>query len=281
MKRFLSVFAAFILVVMTAAFPASASSQPKFYLEGPSAAEVGDTIEVSLKLEGTYEASVIKVGVVFDPAAFTYVSYSNGDATAAFKDLGAVIMCELSDQGRAVSYGAVMISDPATESGTLIKIRFTVRSADVPNQKLTVDVGQFAYLPIGSTQATDIAFTKSDLSITLSGSAAANTPAPAVTETPEPAVTETPDPNVTDTPDPNVTDTPAPEVTATPNEPRRTEEVPISYETPAPTDNGGEKPNEPAKDPKIKNIIAFSIAGAAVLAAVIVLIVKSRKSSDE
>ncbi|MBO4384865.1 MAG: hypothetical protein J5854_05550 [Clostridia bacterium] len=276
MKRFLSVFAALILVVMTAASPALASSQPKFYLEGPSAANVGDAVEISLKLEGTYEASIINVKVRFDPAAFSFVSVTKGEA-ANNMDTNPTIE-GVQDH---VSFGAIFLTDPTTETGTLMTIKLSVRSADVPNQKITVDVDEFKLLPLTATVAEDVPFTKADLSIKLSGSsgaAATATPAPAVTDTPAPAVTDTPAPNVTDTPAPDVTEIPEEtEAPGTTEDVSPTETAPAAIETAAPTEAGGDTPNVPENKLKDYRFWWYVAGGVAVFAAAVILVLVLRK----
>lgn len=209
MKRFLTILLAAALLTMLAAVPASAETTPRFYLEGPSTARVGDTITLSLKVAGQYQAHTLEVRIYFDNTSVRFVNTVPGAIYPQIGNNGGFAISGVTTEGNAVSFGFIMPTDAMSGEGELIKMQFEVISTAAPRADFATEVLAFNYLPVGEINATPIAFTADNLSVTLSGGSGSGTTTPPIA-TPRPATTANPRPTSTPRPtaDPNSTPTP-------------------------------------------------------------------------
>lgn len=247
-KIFALVITAAMLLAM-AAIPASASQSgaPLFYLEGPSTAKAGSTINVTLLVKGEYMAHTLNLRVFFDNTSYRLVGKTFGDAYREAISDGGWGICELNMEHNAVSLGIMMISSPMSVQGELVKFDFEVLGTASPETEFQIIVEGFGYMPIGQSTATELAYNVSGLKVKVTGgTGSGTTPNPIVTPKPGGAIV-TPAPTVpganpgkTDNPNPPdgsdaPRDTRAPDSTTDPN-----------HTPPAPTE--AVQPTEPSGD---------------------------------
>lgn len=275
MKKVFSAVLCAVLLVSMFAFPALADGTPRFFLTGPASVDVGSEIEIVLNVEGEYQAHIINVLVEFDNASFSYVGKKNGDAYIEMAENGAVGTCELTMNGKAVSFAVMMLSDAASSEGELVKLRFKALSTAAEKTEFKAVVKDFSYMPVGSKNSTPIECTSSNLSVVVvggSGTTPTDKPIGKATDDPNPG--ESQDPNATDKPGPDISkNTPDPNATADPNatpDPNATDDPnpDISKQTTDPdaTNEPGSGDNEGRNDGWLKYLlIAVGGTAAAVL----------------
>lgn len=284
MKKVLAIFAAAAVLFALFAAPVYADRTPRFFLEGPSSVNVGDTFDVQLKIEGDFKASIMSVRVGFDPASLRYVSSETGPASFGIANDGLTV------EGNEYSYGAMLMMGTSSTEGVISTIKFEVLSTATTSIRLDVIVKEFELFDIvTSTQAEPIAHTADNLTITVnggSGTGPTQIPGPgSATEVPG----TTPNPiGPVGTPDP-AGNTEAPRDTKAPSDtddPQATPETNPGDQTtaepggnvPANTENSGE-PGERSGLGKIKPIL-FIVGGvlvAALIAVVVLVVVRSSK----
>ena len=283
MKRLISILLTSVLLFALLAVPAFASNTPRFFLTGPSSAKAGDTVKISVNIEGSYSAHIVNLKVGFDPGSFDYVSYSYGNVGNAFTASG-MAMCSKTADGKAVSYGALAASEAISAEGVIVELTFTVLGTAVSNPRFTITVEEFSYMPVGASNSNEISHTAEGLSMSVTGSSGGQGGGPTITPrpteqggavnplgTPEPAPTNNGSSRDNDnTPDPNRTQ---PAESGSPASASELPEVTEQAEnTPEPGSNRGMS--------KSMKTVFFAIVGvlAAVLILVIVLLVlRSRK----
>lgn len=316
MKKFFAIAAAALLLLTLVCAPVSASAPARFYLVGPSSAKVGDTIEVSLMLEGDFAASTMNLRVFFDNTSFRVTNKTLGSALTYAQSIGGFAMCDVNMSGNAVSVGLLMTGDPLTQGGELVKITLEVIGTASADVDFGVQVEEFTYLPLGQTIPENIGCTTEGIRISIQGgTGSGTTPMPINTPRPEgtnpPANVTNPPSNTAGpigpvaTPQPNGTEnsgaskqTSEPEVTPDPKASEvvadETEapvgdetEPPIADETEAPIDvtaepDGTAEPTDPARN---NNALKTGLiiggcalaAAAAALAGVMVYRKKNKK----
>lgn len=185
MKKIIALLAAAVLLLSIAAVPAAASGVPRFYLEGPASAKPGDRISVSLVVSGEYSAHIIEMCVFFDNTSFRYVNNTPGTVQEEAGSSGGLVLCDVKDNdANAVSFGAIMPTDPISATGVLVTLNFDVLNTASPNPAFTIGINKLSYMPIGAPE-TPIQYTSSDLSVSIQGgSGAGTTSAPHITPTP-------------------------------------------------------------------------------------------------
>lgn len=249
MRKFLAVITLTVMLLALIAAPVFGLSfnAPKFFLKGPANAKVGDTVKVSLNIEGEYAAHIINVTVNFDKTSFKYKGRTFGEAYSESVFLGGYGVCDVNKEGNGVGLGLMMLDEPATAEGVLVEISFEVLGTAASEANFTITVNQFASMPVGASEATGITCSVEKLTIKLSGGTGPvvtpipspgdhSTPAPTSVPTGDPRYTgdpgKTPDPNAT--PDPNGTES-APNVTPQPTQQNTGKETPA----PVTTDEAG------------------------------------------
>lgn len=301
MKKILSIAAAALLLLTLVCAPVSASAPARFYLVGPSSAKVGDTIEVSLMLEGEFAASTMNLRVFFDNTSFRVTNKTLGPALTNAQSIGGFAMCDVNMAGNAVSVGLLMTGDPLTEGGELVKITLEVIGTASADVDFGVQVEEFTYLPLGQTIPENIGCTTDGIRVSIQGgTGSGTTPMPINTPRPEgtnpPATVTNPPSNTSGpinpiaTPQPDGTEnsgaskqtqepegTPDPKATeSTANEtvpPAIDEtEAPVTDETEAPVDVTAEPeatmdPTEPARRDNNALKTGLIIGGCALAAA--------------
>ena len=310
MKRFFAIAAAALLLLSLVSFPASAGSAPaRFYLTGPSSASVGDTIDISLMLEGEFAANTLDLRVFFDNTSFKVKNTVIGDALRKAQSLGGFAMADVNMAGNAVSVGVMMITEPMTEPGELVKITLEVIGTASADVDFGVEIREFTYLPIGQTIAENIACSSEGIRISVSGgTGTGTTPIPEVT--PKPAGTNPPanvtyppdDPGKTGTPvgpiatqDPAATGNTIGKQTPNPGDPGVTpspdgSEAPAGDTTEPPSGEDGtpapgqsaepgatEAPSRANDQLKTGLIIGGSLLGAALAAIVVMSVIRSKR----
>lgn len=265
MKKTAFILAALLLLSLLV-FPASAEGKARFYLTGDTTAKVGDTVKVTLHIDGEFSAHIINVSVYFDNTSLRYVGKTYKDAYRAAAELGGFPISDINQDGNAIAVGLMMLTDPATEPGEFVEFTFEVISTASPEAPFSILVDQFAYMPIGSTQGDPIDFTVEGFTIRISGgSGTGTTPAPTERsgegrKTTSPIATPGPvNPTATTapgvTPDPNSgKTTDVPEGTTDPNAGRATEAPegtpdPNATGDPLRTPDPSESVPEPTRDP--------------------------------
>lgn len=247
MKRIFSIIIAAVLLLALAAMPASADRKPRFFLTGPASAGVGDTITVSLNIEGDFTANIFNIKVNFDPTALRYVSNTPGNASTG------TVMCDITYDGKAVSYGSMMASGATSTEGVLTAITFEVLSTAPSSTDLSITVSEFKFLDQNDFHATQLDCTADGLTIALSGgNPAGPTPVPQPGEhTTQPPYAPTQRPaDATPTPNPNTgtfptgTDEPAKDTDGPDN--NRT--APPELETDTPSGGETDQPGETESD---------------------------------
>jgi hypothetical protein len=242
MRKFLAVITLTVMLLALISAPVFGLSfnAPKFFLKGPASAKVGDTVKISLNVEGEYAAHIINLTVNFDKTSFKYKGRSFGEAYADSVYQGGYGVCDVNKEGDGVGFGLMMLDEPATAEGVLVEISFEVLSTAASEANFTITVDQFASMPVGATNATDIPCSVEKLNIKLTGGTG-----PVVTPVPGPGDHSTPAPTSVPTGDPHYTGNPG--TTAQPNatpDPNSTESAP--NETPQPTQqNTGKATPEP------------------------------------
>ena len=205
MKKFLAVLTVTVMLLALFAEPVFgfAYNAPKFYLTGPEAAKVGDTVKVSLCIEGEYEAHIINVTVYFDKTSFKYKGRSFGEAYTESVMTGGMGVCDIREDGEGVALGLMMYVDPATAQGVLVEISFEVLPTASSQGNFTISVGSFAYMPIGESNADEIVCATEGLTMKLTGGTgpeATPVPGPGEHSTPAPTAAPTGDPKYTGDP---------------------------------------------------------------------------------
>ena len=188
MKRIFTVLIAAAMLLALFAVPAAASGNARFTLTGPASARPGDTITVSLNVSGQYGAHALDMMIFFDNTSFRFKNCVNGSALDGLT--GAWPLSGLHKDGNAVSFGVLMLTDPLTVQGELLKITFEVLSSASSSPVFTIGVNKFSNIPVNGSE-TPIPYSASDLTISINGgSGSGTTPAPAVT--PKPVLTPIP-----------------------------------------------------------------------------------------
>ena len=237
MKKIALILAALMLLTF-AAIPASASGGARFYLTGDTSAKVGDTVKVTLHIDGEFAAHIINLSVFFDNTSLRYVGKKNKDAYNAAIGVGGYPLSSINPDGNAIAVGLMMLTDPATEPGEFIEFTFEVLSTASPEASFTILVDQFGYMPVGAVNSEPIPYTAEPFSIHITGSTGTGT-TPAPTSRPEATPKPTATPKPINTPGP--ANTPKPGETTGPantddNNTRRTEGT---EPTPAPGETAG------------------------------------------
>lgn len=205
MKKTIIAVLCAVLLASVCAFPVFASSVPHFFLKGPSSVNAGDELEIIVNVEGEYEAHLMNLRIEFDKNSFQYLGKKNGDAYNELVEEGAIGTCDITLDGKAVSFAVMMLTDPTSVEGELVKLKFKALSSagDKTGFKLIVD--EFGYMPVGQSNATDIECTASGLSVSVSGGSATTPTEPASSTPPigkpTPGPDETADPDKTQDPD--------------------------------------------------------------------------------
>lgn len=235
MKRILTALLAAALLLALVSFPAAAAGTARFTLSGPSTARPGDTITVTLSVQGQYSAHTLDLRVFFDNTSFRYKSQTNG---SALDQAGGMVISDINSEGNAVSLGVLMVMNPMTVQGELLKMTFEVLSTASPRPAFTIGVQKFSYLPVGDTVETPVTFTTSDLTVAISGGTGSGTTnPPSMTPTP----IQTPKPK---TPAP----TPKPKTPGPTGTPRPAATLPgTGHETDRPGGNTGTPGKETPK----------------------------------
>lgn len=311
MKRFIAMLA--VLLLVAAAVPAfAAPGSAKLTLTGPSSAKVGDTVTVALDVSGEYQAHTFNIRVVYDNTSFRYLSKKTGEAYDAAVSGGGYGLIEPALSGNAISVGFIMFTAPMSAEGRLVELSFEVLPTAAKEANFVVYVENFGYMPIGQTNDTPVSYTTQDCIVKLSGGSGVsttlhpqkspeptavsdNTPAPPDGSVP-PAVTRAPsgadttgDPGqigIIGTPDPNA-ETDKPGLTADPAEatelpdgvtdaPEGTGELPAGVtESPTGTEQAGDNPGARSAALKPGLIVGLSLLGAAIIALIILLVIRN------
>lgn len=237
MKKIALILAALMLLTF-AAIPASASGGARFYLTGDTSAKVGDTVKVTLHIDGEFAAHIINLSVFFDNTSLRYVGKKNKDAYNAAIGVGGILLSDINADGNAIAVGLMMLTDPATEPGEFIEFTFEVLSTASPEASFTILVDEFGYMPVGEVNSEPIPYTAEPFSIHITGGTGTGT-TPAPTSRPEATPKPTATPKAMNTPGP--ANTPKPGETTGPantddNNIRRTEGT---EPTPAPGETAG------------------------------------------
>lgn len=237
MKKIALILAALMLLTF-AAIPASASGGARFYLTGDTSAKVGDTVKVTLHIDGEFAAHIINLSVFFDNTSLRYVGKKNKDAYNAAIGVGGYPLSSINPDGNAIAVGLMMLTDPATEPGEFIEFTFEVLSTASPEASFTILVDEFEYMPVGAVNSEPIPYTAEPFSIHITGGTGTGT-TPAPTSRPEATPKPTATPKAMNTPGP--ANTPKPGETTGPantddNNTRRTEGT---EPTPAPGETAG------------------------------------------
>lgn len=194
LKRFI-VCLLCVLLVSAAAVSAFAAGTPRFYVEAPSSAKVGDTITVSVKLSGEYTAHLITLHFSYDPNSFEYVSHKRGEVLAAASEYGMAI-CEKAADRPVISVGVLYAGeDGLSAEGTIVEAKFKVLSTASGSPAFTLEVPEFGYMPLSATTSTPIQHTVENASVSISGGSGAaptNTPVPVPGQTTAPHATTAP-----------------------------------------------------------------------------------------
>ncbi|MBQ3849726.1 MAG: hypothetical protein II747_04665 [Clostridia bacterium] len=189
MKKIITTLVALAMLLTLAAVPASAARTPRFYIEGPSSAKVGDKIDVSVKVEGDYEAHTMNLRIFFDNTSLHFENRVYGEAYNKAIAQNGFGTCDVTKDGNAVSLGLMMLTEPTSVEGELVKITFEVRSTASPNIEISVQVVELGYMPVGQSHATDIESETTPLKISISGGTGTGT-TPVPIKTQKPANTE-------------------------------------------------------------------------------------------
>ena len=291
MKRYFSIFIAALLILAAAALPASADTPVRLYLTGPSSAEIGDSITVSLNLEGDYSANTLSVKVMFDNTTFRLSSIEQGDALRRMKSDGGYVICEELPEKNGVSLGVIMLITPTSETGLLVSLQFEVLSTASPSSEITVIVSEFEYAPLIG-EGSHVDHTSENMTVTITNGTGAGTtsiPGPASPTsvpgtTPDPGAKATSSPGNTDPAEPTQdvpsnTDPADPASTDDPDNPgsRASDtNAPSVTKAPGTTD----EPSSPGGLPKgaIRILVIIGCAcGAALLAVIVLVVVRANK----
>ena len=241
MKKICSLILAALLFTALLAFPALADGSARFRLTGPSSAGIGDTVEVTLNIEGEYEANLMNLSVHFDKDVFSYEGCTLGDAGKQFSNDGGPLTTGLTITGDEVSFAFMimkvtpsaegdMIPGTTSAQGEIATLKFKA-NAPAAEAVFSIEVSEFGFLDLGETISTEIERTSEGISVTVSGGAiVTEAPTTAPTEAPTTAPTTAPTAAPTDAPTAAPTDKPTPEPTDT------TKVTDAPDETPAPTD---------------------------------------------
>lgn len=244
MKKIALLLAALMLLALTA-IPASANGGVRFYLTGNTTAKVGDTVKVTLHIDGEFEAHIINVSIFFDNTSLRYVGKKNLEAYQAAVEAGGQPIVGMNQNGDAIALGIMMLTDPATEPGEFVELTFEVISTASSKAPFTILVDEFKYMPVGDTSGTPIPFTAEPFSITVTGGTGTGT-TPAPTErAPRTTNPAAPTPAVTIIPTQKAEEnTPAPGTTPDPGSVSKNTEVPSG--TPDPETGETKPPSETA-----------------------------------
>ncbi len=305
MKKIIAVVFCFVLLAALAATPCFAQNVTKFYIEGPSSVKTGDTFEISLIVEGSFEAHALNLRVFFDNTSFRYVSKTTGAAYEAARENGGICLCDINMGGNAVSVGIMMPIDPMTEDGELVKLKFEVLPTASSSVDFGIQIEEFTSIPVGTSQAVNLPCVTEGMVVNVQGGSGGgttpipvNTPKPAGTNPPHnttptpsgtqatpigpvntqpqgggketpPAVTE--DPGVTA--DPNVSEEPVPDVTepGADNSPE-----PVVTAEPSETEAPGRSDNKPNL-----TTILLGIAAAALVAVAVLCVIRAHRRNKE
>ncbi|MBR3382512.1 MAG: hypothetical protein IKG85_05690 [Clostridia bacterium] len=191
MRRIISVIAAALLLMGVFAVPAFADQYGRFYIEGPTTAKVGDTIEISVKLEGEFSVNTLNIRVFFDNTSFRFVDKTMGEAFTAAQSVGGFALCDINQDANAISLGIMMPTTAMTVPGELVRAKFQVIGTASSSTEFAVQVEEFASMPIGQTIAYNLNCSSSGLKVSITGGTGTgtteipvNTPRPEGTKAP-------------------------------------------------------------------------------------------------
>lgn len=299
MKKNLAVFAA-ALLILTLIFPVYAESE-----YGPGSAVIsisgadnvgpGDEFTLTAAIAGDYQIHAANISFLYDVNALEIVSgTANSAFTSAVASAGGLAMIDfftLAAEGR-IKVGLVMTTDALTGDYELFDVTFRVKDGVTEGTRVTVEVVQFGYMPVGTTTAADVRNSVIDGDITIAaqtpdGTAPAPTDADGEEPTPTPGtIVVTPNLDeiigMTPTPDAGNPDDSAP-ITVTTPDADASESAPVSDESGSSLPNLATKLPEASAAPQETGngntlLIVLICAAAAAAIGAVVFIITGRKN---
>ncbi|MBQ4429301.1 MAG: hypothetical protein II871_05960 [Clostridia bacterium] len=111
--------------------------------------EAGDTFDVTVNLDGDFEAHTLNFQLNYDSENFEFVSAQNGPVLTAASDLSALVVLDGETIPGSVRLGVLMPTDPLTENGVVFTATFKAKDdASVGVYDLTPVVVTFSNAPV-------------------------------------------------------------------------------------------------------------------------------------
>ncbi len=117
-----------------------APGQVGFYVEAPESVEPGEEFEVSVRIEGEYEAHGLNLQLNYDEANFEVLGTTRGDVLMQVIDLGGTQIIDHTTIAGSVRVGVMMPTDPFTAEGIIFTARFKA-SESIAN-------GSYGFIPV-------------------------------------------------------------------------------------------------------------------------------------
>ncbi|MBQ7060339.1 MAG: choice-of-anchor J domain-containing protein, partial [Clostridia bacterium] len=136
----------------------------EFYVEPfYTVSYIGDTVYVSVMVNGEFEAHTLNLQFNYDPAAFALSEIFEGTVLANVADNGGSYVLDTNTVPGSVRVGVIMPNDPFTEDGELFTVALTVTDDAVVGTEypLELEVTEFRNFPLGG-EPTDIPYFTQD-----------------------------------------------------------------------------------------------------------------------
>lgn len=173
MKRLFSLLTVLLLAALLIV-PAAASAEygsATLTLSDVDNVAPGESFEVTFSISGNYTVHGMNLSIEYDPTCMVLESVEMGDYLKALQSSGKIVVldCSTLSNSGMVKLGVICPTDPATGEGEALKMHFHVKDGVTVNQQVVLVVNEFIYLPLTTTQKTDVPFTTENSVITLRG----------------------------------------------------------------------------------------------------------------
>ncbi|MBR5949167.1 MAG: choice-of-anchor J domain-containing protein, partial [Clostridia bacterium] len=113
--------------------------QVGFFVDAPEKVEPGEEFEVSVRVEGEFEAHGINLWLNFDPESFEIIGHTPGSVMAHITDLGGMSYLDYTTIPGSARFGVMIPVDPWTENGVIYTL--TVKASE------TIEDGVYGFIP--------------------------------------------------------------------------------------------------------------------------------------
>ena len=117
-----------------------APGQVVFTVEAPEYVEPGQEFEVSVRVEGEFEAHGLNLQLNYDNANFTILGTTPGEVMTQMSNLNGFTLLDHTSIPGSIRLGVMMPTDPFTANGIIFTA--TVKASD------TIAEGQYAFVPV-------------------------------------------------------------------------------------------------------------------------------------